>query len=898
MTRLLLRARRPGSLATAWALLLLAGCSGEGSDIGPTLPPLPKASCKVVVLDDLGRGVVGASVSVGTAAAVTGRNGRTDLFADPRGRVLIAVNGANAAAVAADRLAALRVATTVVGPDLPSVFWLPDLPDSASATLTLGTQVATTAITSTSTAVLTVPAGCSVGLPGSATTVTVRAGVLQASHLPGDLPSPPTGAILFGRGLFVDPPAVTFAPAADLDVADDLLLGGGTASLYRLDDTTGEWAEVASGITNTGGRIIAAGAVATGGLYAFGAVVPATTVSGRVVDPSTVRQPVPDVMVNVDHRKVLTDGAGHFVATGVAAASADGSLRQATIELFAGGFWLPARLGRTVLVTSAPTDAGELVLDTMPAGNVRVQQVARGRSDPLRECRISSIFGDVALATLSDANGQLAFEDVPAQYFGFQDGHPIDSLEVFYGQAIAFLDSGRRWFDVYQFRFNRAWYIGARSTRALVTDALGGGPLMDAVVVQGSTAGQGFVGKTLESGSFVVTRDFAGRATASRSSQRGGRTIVHAVSIERPDGDHVELPLQRVLRAPLGAFDRHGLVAGTVTGADGSRAHRLRVTRRISQQEWWEDVAEGVPIPSSLPIDVDPATTHAAFQAGVAVAAGNLAVTELTTGPVTTLLKAGIVADFAPVEGDVVPLDIALDLDATTLFVVSGAFPGPSTDIDRTTLTYSLALRQPSGRVVDVARALSYIDTPGSSLVFLLPDLTGSLQGSQWLALVQGSKVSGGSTLRHSSLISLPRPIPDSFQLPASFPSISAPAPGAVVPASGFTVQFGLPAGSIYATIELRSDSGAELLLWQVYVPGNQTQFAFVQLPPEAVTPLRPLQPGRTWSLTVTAALRGAEVLPDIPDPYRDQAGFVQSIGTAERGVRVVASRTITITTN
>jgi len=881
---------------TALAWLVLAGCAGEGSDIGPTLPDLPKESCKVVVLDDAGRGVVGANVKVGTASAVSGRNGRTDLFADPRGRVLVEVDGANAAAVAGDRLAALRVATTVIGPDLPSVYYLPDLPDSASATLTLGTQVASTAITSTSTAVLTVPAGCSVGLPATLGTVTVRAGVLQTAHLPGDLPASPSGAILFGRGLFVDPPEVTFAPAADLDLPDDLFLGGGTASLYRLDDTTGEWIEVATGITNTGARIVAPGTVATGGLYAVGAMVPGTTVSGRVIEPSVALLPVPDVMVGVDHLKVLTDVTGHFVATGVAAAFADGTSRQATIELFAGGFWLPARLGRTLQVTLAPADAGELFLDTMPAGNVRVQQVARGRADPLRECRISSLFGDVALATLSDANGQLAFEDVPSQYFGFQDGHPIDSLEVFYGQSIAFLDSGRRWFDINQFRFNRSWYIGARSTRALVTDALGGGPLMDAVVVQGSTPEQGFVGKTLEGGSFVVTRDFAGRATASRKSQRGGRTIVHAVSIERPDGDHVELPLQRVLRAPLGAFDRHGLVAGTVTGADPSREHRLRVTRRISQQEWYEDVAEGVPIPSSLPIDVDPAATHAAFQAGVAVPGGNLAATELTTGPVTTLLKAGIVADFAPVEGGLVPLDIPLDLVANTPFVVSGAFPA-SSDIDRTTLSYSLALLQPSGRVVDVARALSYVDTPGSALVFQLPDLAGSLQGSQWLVLLQGSQVSGGSTLRHSELISLPRPIPDSFHLPPhpSFPTISSPAEGATVPAAGFTVQFALPADSIYAIIELRSDQGGELLLWQVYVVGIQTQFAFVKLPSEAETPLKS---GRTWSLTVTAALRSPEVLPDIPDPYRDQAGFVQSIGTSERGVRVVASRTITITTN
>ncbi|HEX6810345.1 MAG TPA: hypothetical protein VF384_01865 [Planctomycetota bacterium] len=888
--------------AAAWAALL-CGCSGEGSDIGPTLPELPKASCKAVVLDDLGRGIVGASVVAGSGATpvFSGRNGRTELFADPRGRVVVEVNGAYAAAAAGDRLGALRVATTVVGPDLPSPIWLPELPDATAATLSLGTQVSTTVVTATSGALLTVPVGSSVGLPSTAANVTVRAGVLQAAHLPGDLPAPVTGAILFGRGLFLDPPAVTFAPAADLDVPDDLLLGGAFASLYRLDDTTGEWTEVATGFTSAGNRIQAPGVVATGGLYVFGTVVAATTVSGRVDDAATPPVPVlpvRDVMVNVDHRRTLTDTAGNFVATGVPATFGDGSPRLAVIELFAGGFWLPARLEATVLVTGATTNASTLVLDTMFAGNVRVQHIVRGRADTLRESRISTVLGDVALATTSDANGQLYFEDLPSEWFGFQDGLAKDADEVFYGQALAFLEDGRRWFDIYEFTFERPWYVGARSSRAIVTDALGGGPLMDAVIVQGSVPGQGFIGKTLESGTFVVTRDFAGRATASRRSQRGGRTIVHAFSIERPDGEHIELPLQRVLRAPLGAFDRHGLVAGDVTGADPSREHRLRVTRRISRQEWWADVAEGVPIPSSLPIDVDPATTHAAYQAGVAVAGGNLAAAELATTPVPTLLKAGIVADFVPVEGGFVPLDIPLDLVADTPFVVSGAFTGASADIDRTSLTYALALLQPSRRVVDVARGLGYADVPGPpdpSLTFVLPELIGSLEENQWLVLLQGSKVVGGATLSHSSQISLPRAPGSTFQLPTGFPTISSPAEGAAVPATGFTLQFGLPPGSIYATIELRSDTGAELRLWQATVPGTATQFSFVQLPPEAVTPL---VAGRTWSLSVTAAFDGPEVLPDISDPYRDQSGFAQSIGTSERGVRVVASRTITITTN
>jgi hypothetical protein len=533
----------------------------------------------------------------------------------------------------------------------------------------------------------------------------------------------------------------------------------------------------------------------------------------------------------------------------------------------------------------------------MPAGNVRVQQVARGRADPLRECRISSLFGDVALATLSDANGQLAFEDVPSQYFGFQDGHPIDSLEVFYGQSIAFLDSGRRWFDINQFRFNRSWYIGARSTRALVTDALGGGPLMDAVVVQGSTPEQGFVGKTLEGGSFVVTRDFAGRATASRQSQRGGRTIVHAgvdrTARRRP---------RRAAAAARAASAARGLrPPRTRRGHGDGRRPESRTPAARDAAHLAAGVVRGRRRGCPDPVVAADRRRSGdrrtqAFQAGIAVPGGNLAATELTTGPVTTLLKAGHRrrlragrrrprparhsarprCEHAVRRQRSVPRLLGHRPDDTQLLA------GPAA---------AFGARRRRGACAELRRHA------GSALVFQLPDLAGSLQGSQWLVLLQGSQVSGGSTLRHSELISLPRPIPDSFHLPPhpSFPTISSPAEGATVPAAGFTVQFALPADSIYAIIELRSDQGGELLLWQVYVVGIQTQFAFVKLPSEAETPLKS---GRTWSLTVTAALRSPEVLPDIPDPYRDQAGFVQSIGTSERGVRVVASRTITITTN
>src|SRR5690606_28798977 len=129
--------------------------------------------------------------------------------------------------------------------------------------------------------------------------------------------------------------------------------------------------------------------------------------------------------------------------------------------------------------------------------------------------------------------------------------------------------------------------------------------------------------------------------------------------------------------------------------------------------------------------------------------------------------------------------------------------------------------------------------------------------------------------------------------LPA-FPTIAAPAAGAAVPASGFTVGFTLPAGALYGTIELRSATAGETLLWQVVVPPDVTEFAFVTLPAQAATPLLA---GRTYTLTVSAYF-GDSVLGPTADPFRDRAPFWLSIGRAEDGARQVARRSLSITAN
>lgn len=891
-----------GGRAIVFAAFLLAACEvGDGSDIGPKLPKLPDASCKVVVADDQGRGVVGATVSIGNnLRAVTGRNGRGDLLADPRGRALVAVDAANAAAVAGDTLAGYQVATTIVGPDLPAVLYVPDMPASASASLALGTQASPTTITSVRGARLVVGAGSSVGATGGGSPVDVRLGDLQAQHLPGDLPPATAGAWLFGGGLWIDPVGVSFLPGAGIDVPDDLGLGGGgTARLFHLDPATGEWGEVAVTPTAGGGRIVANGAIASGGLYVFGAATSSTTVTGRIVDGEG--RGVPGALVVVDQWKTVADGSGWFRVDGVPAALADGSPRSAAVEWFAGGTWLPVRAALAAPVVPGAVDLGNLVLDSLPAGNIRVQQVLQGRAELFRPSRLSSLRGDVALATAGDGNGHVLFEDVPAEYFGFQDGRAIDSHDVLYGQSVGFLEVGTRWLDAYQFLFERDWYLGGRQSRTYVSDALGGGPLEDAGVVQGIVPGQGRVGFTSEGGTIFANRDYAGRATATRRSVRDGHAITHAFSIEVPNGEHLELPLQRVLRTPLGAFDRHGLVAGSLTGVDPANQHALRVTRRLSLQEWWDEIVEGGPAPSAVPLDVDPAATHGAFVVGVPAVGGHLAAIEYQSpGGVETLQKVGIVADLVPVEGQRVSQDVALDASATAGFLVAGALLGAPPELDVAQLSLSLALQQPSGRIVDVARGLrgNHV-VSGNDLLFTLPPLDGALAGNGWLALLDGSQASGGSTIRCSTLISLPRPssLP-AFPLGAvafhAFPEISAPANGATVPATGFTVQLALPADALHGAIELRSESPTDTLLWQGLLHPHATQFVFVTLPADVATPLIP---GRTWQLTVSAAF-GDGPVSGTPKPYENLSTFAQSIGAVERGVTQVTRRTIQITTN
>ena len=123
----------------AWLMLTVA-CQGDGSDIGPKLDRLPDASSMVLVLDDTGRGIAGACVEVEGASTVTGRSGRGDLLANPRGGRLVTVDAAAASATASDRLASLTFRAEMPSADLPFAVYLPDT--SMSGAPMMGPQLA------------------------------------------------------------------------------------------------------------------------------------------------------------------------------------------------------------------------------------------------------------------------------------------------------------------------------------------------------------------------------------------------------------------------------------------------------------------------------------------------------------------------------------------------------------------------------------------------------------------------------------------------------------------------------------------------------------------------------------------------------------------------------------
>src|SRR5262249_55805405 len=215
---------------------------------------------------------------------------------------------------------------------------------------------------------------------------------------------------------------------------------------------------------------------------------------------------------------------------------------------------------------------------------------------------------------------------------------------------------------------------------------------------------------------------------------------------ERPNGEHLEMPLRRALRQPIGAFDRHGTATGPITGFDPTAEQRLRTTRLLELEDWFDDVFAGEPMQTSLPVKVDPTLSPGNFRVGIAVPSGNFAVAQgHTVGGLFTLDSVGIAAALALPEGVVTPLSLALD-PANVSFTAPGAGAGLDAAFTAADLRFALAFADPSGRVVDVARGIAgNVAVSGQDVGFTLPPLAGPLAGGAWLCAL-GASASTGTT--------------------------------------------------------------------------------------------------------------------------------------------------------
>lgn len=849
----------------------------------------------------------GAAVRISGLAtmAATGRNGRASLPVPADGLRLLTVEGSAASATDTDRLASVSLAVRM--PDsgeVPFAICLPDLSGSAALTLTTGVLPAPATLddAATSGAILDFAAGTTVGF--GVGSVTVRSGGLRARHLPGDLPPAAAAARLPGAAVSIDPAGVTFAPGAALSLPNDLALpANASVELFRLDPVSGTWSIAGVGVVDGSGARIAApaGAVAGGGLFCFALAVATTaTVTGRVVDVQG--KPLAGVLVRAAHAHTRTDNLGRFILTPLAAVDGAGAAHTLTIE-FTGGRDLRPNTATTVLtLVPGAQDLGDILLESEPVTRVRSLLVTRGALDVRRRMRVSSSEGLGAGIAVGDDDGQATFDEVRAGVFtGMLTTRVKDAIRVFRAEGVQFLPLGRGEIDFSVFGREEDFVSNRErngGTNTIVVDADGTGPIRFASVVKDNVPGEGFVGLTTERGSVGVGYGSGpgAQATASFASGNTGRTVRSAFSIVDLDSSRTELPLQRVQPRPLGAFDRHALVVGALTGSAGAgKTRRLRSTRRITLEDWFEAVFEGRDSIGAMPRKIDPELTGAVeFAIGVPDPLGNLAAVEGTiAGPGLVIERVGLAPALSPIAGSVSARDLALDLSADTVFALDGALTGLDASIAPSALTFDYGIELAGGEIVDVVRGAAGLTAAGANASLTLPALTGQLQGARHLLALTGSSSVGGATRRQQAFVPLAAPSGASI-VHLDVPEILLPAPGATVAANGFLVQWRVPPGATYVVVQLRSESLTEVRDWTAVVPAIYDSYRFRELPAEAFAVLGA---GLTWSLSVRAERVGSGPLAGVVDAYRRVVQNWVGISAAERQVDAFSSMAITVTT-
>ncbi len=879
--------------------LLLWGCQGEGSDIGPTLGLQPPEPFVVQVFDDASRPVSAATVSSSVGTVVSGRAGRAESPVRPNAPAVFTLSAHAASARDGDQLVGFAVRGTPIDESrsLERAIFLPDVSGSVGLPLATGVPLGATALDdrATSGAILAVASGTVVS-DGAAASVTLRTASLLARHLPVAPPSANGLATLLTSAVFVSPATATFGPGVTLSVADSIGATGAAAAIdvLRLDATTGIWARVGSA-TAAAGRISATPGIDGGGLYVFAVTTARTcSVSGRVVD--LTGRPVARALVHAHGQTASTDTAGAFLLPLLPAVDLGARARDETIEAIGGRGWLPVSATLLTTLADGPVPLPDLVLDTVLTGHMRVLLVERGGVLPNRRVRTNQTLNQTRAETFIGTSGMGILEDLPAGLYGIAFGRADDRVNGFRTDGLVRLRDNERVVDARLFSLRSGYDDGRRGNTVVVYDAEGGGPLFDVGVVRGVEPERGFAGRTFDNGSLFVGLGSDDEVTAVTDTARDGRRAISAFTTVQTMARRIELPVRVAARARTGAFDRHGLVEGSVTGGVAGRARELCATWPLTYREWFErvmldDETSGGRVPRKSEVTSD---ATAAFTIGVPRPRGHVSLAEHRVDAGRTVLDAAFVAfDLAPVEGNVERVAGAFARADAQFSIL------PPTNLDARVLGNLVAdwgLQNASGTVADVARGTVGValNLFSGSLTFDLPPLTGELAGARHRVCLRAAATSGGVSVEQRQAFTLTTLTTNAAAPQLAVPTLTSPAPGSLVSADGFSVEFTPPDDADFVVVRLASDSGGELREWTALLPPTARSFTFRRLPVEVA---QVLASGRTWQLQVKAfrALNGP--LGQQDRPYQTVISTFVSLGAAELGVDSLASLSISVST-
>ena len=288
-------------------------------------------------------------------------------------------------------------------------------------------------------------------------------------------------------------------------------------------------------------------------------------------------------------------------------------------------------------------------------------------------------------------------------------------------------------------------------------------------------------------------------------------------------------------------------------------------------------------------------TGGTAFTVGSTAEAGNLTAAEGTTAAgVFTMDRMGVVSGLMVQQGSRLSMDLPLSHPANTGFMAPNALNNLDGGIALSDLRFDLALVQGDSTIDAVRDIGGNMTFSGLDVLFTLPSLGGFPAGTEYLLAFGGSSTSAGTTIEQRTVLTLdgtPSTVVQFMEVPANL----SPVPGAMVPASGFTVDYTGPISTLYVVVELRAEMPTVTRAWRAILPASFTSFEFFTLPSQVANPLAP---GITWTLSVTAARVESGPLFGFMDSYNRMVSHFVGVSAAERVVNAFSTTRITIITN